>query len=197
MPIARRKKRREEENPPTFVLDENLGTAILARYLRDVGLASLTFQDLKMRGEQDPWAFYYIGKCGYCLITSDKTFLDHFTHMVAIRLGKTRVFAFTSGNENMRRRGEAFVKAKAKILRLIKNQDAPFVASVGLSGEVSLVNANPMPTKKLCRPEHWESYIRVCKAEGIEIHQEAYTVPGSSCLPRDATEGPDSGQRDN
>jgi predicted nuclease of predicted toxin-antitoxin system len=164
-----------------------LGTAILARYLRSTGLKAVTFDDLSMRGEQDPWAFYYCGKQGYCLITSDKTFLDHFTHMVAIQLGTTRVFSFKNGNAKMKRRGEAFVRANAKILRVIKKREAPFVASIGLSGEVTLVNSNPMPTKKLCRPEHWESYVRVCKAEGVEIHEEAYTVPGSTCLPRRLT----------
>jgi len=81
----------------------------------------VTFEALGLRGEQDPWAFYYCGKNNYCLITSDKSFLDHFTHMAAIQLGKTRIFAFTSGNENMHLRGKAFVKAQAKIFRVIKH----------------------------------------------------------------------------
>lgn len=142
----------------------------------------MTFEALGLRGEQDPWAFYFCGKSGYCLITSDKSFLDHFTHMAAIQLGKTRVFAFTSGNENMHLRGKAFVKAKAKILRAIKHHTAPFVASVGLSADVNIVDEKPMPTKKLCRPEHWESYLKVCKAEGVEIHEQAYSVAGSDYL---------------
>jgi len=102
--------------------------------------------------------------------------------MAAIQLGKTRVFAFTSGNENMHLRGKAFVKAKAKILRAIKHHAAPFVASVGLSADVNIVDEKPMPTKKLCHPEHWESYLKVCKAEGVEIHEQAYSVAGSDYL---------------
>jgi hypothetical protein len=156
----------------------------LAKYIREAGLKVVTFEELALRGEQDPWAFYFCGKNNYCLITSDKSFLDHFTHMTAIQLGKARVFSFTSGDVNMNRRGQAFVKAKAKILAMVRKHPAPFIASIGLSAEVNLVDEKPMPTKKLCRPEHWESYLKVCKAEGVEIHEQAYTVPGSAYLPR-------------
>jgi len=181
--IARKKKPRDEESP-IFALDENLGTTILPRYLKQAGFEMVTFETIGLRGEQDPWAFYFCGKNNYCLITSDKSFLDHFTHMAAIRLGKTRVFAFTSGSDNMHVRGKAFLKARAKILRALKHHEAPFVASVGLSGDVNVVDEKPMPTKKLCRPEHWESYLKVCKSEGVEIHEQAYSVAGSDYLRR-------------
>jgi predicted nuclease of predicted toxin-antitoxin system len=181
--IARKKKQRDEESP-VFALDENLGTTILPRYLQRADLRVVTFEALGLRGEQDPWAFYYCGKNDYCLVTSDKSFLDHFTHMAAIQLGKTRVFAFTSGNENMNLRGKAFVNAKARILRVIRHHAPPFVASIGLSDDVNVVDEKPMPTKKLCRPEHWESYLKVCRAEGVEVHEKAYTVAGSDYLSR-------------
>jgi aspartate/tyrosine/aromatic aminotransferase len=82
----------------------------------------------------------------------------------------------------MRIRGSAFVGAKAKICRIIKKQSAPFIASIGVSGDIKLLARNPMPVRKLCTPEHWDSYERVCRAEGIEIHEEAYLVPGSAYL---------------
>lgn len=43
--------------PPIFVLDENLGTGILARYVREAGFEVRTFVELKMQGEQDPMRY--------------------------------------------------------------------------------------------------------------------------------------------
>jgi hypothetical protein len=146
------------------------------------GFEVRTFEQLSLRGEQDPWAFYQCGKNGYVLLTSDKAFLGHFTHMTAIQLGRTAVFAFTSGNENMKLRGKAFVLAKSRILHAIRNNDAPFVASIGSNGTVTLLDKRPGPMKRLCQPEHWASYVRVCRAEGVEIHEEAYSYPGSAVL---------------
>lgn len=194
--VTRKTNKPRKDEVPVFVLDENLGTRILPSHLRAAGFEVRTFSGLGMAGEQDPWAFYYCGKNNYCLITSDKKFMDPFTHMAAIQLGKARIFAFTSGDENMNRRAAAFVKAKPKILRLIKRQQAPFVASIGLSAEVILVDEKPMPTRKYCRPEHWESYVKVCKAEGVEIHEDAHSVPGSEVLGRGlkGRPGADSGK---
>ena len=144
-----------------------------------MGLDVVMCDSLSLCGEQDPWVFYTCGKNDHCLITVDKDFVHYFTHMAAIALGKTRVFFFTSGTANMEERGKAFKKAKAKALRIIKKQEATFIASIGIDGSVKTVDRRPMPTRKQCTEAHWDSFVRVCRAEGVPIPQEAFSAPGA------------------
>lgn len=118
--------------------------------------------------ERDPWIFYWAGKNGYVLVTADLSFKALFTHQAAINLGSTAVLSFTGSTYNSAKRGEAFLRGKAGIFRMLKKQTRPFIATIWLRGEVHLDSAHPSPNRKRVDPRDWESYERVCKEEGIE-----------------------------
>ncbi len=72
--------------------------------------------------ERDPWIFYWAGKNNYVMVTADLKFKRLFTHQAAIASGRTAVFSFTGRTYNSTIRGEAFIAAKAEILRMLRNR---------------------------------------------------------------------------
>lgn len=156
------------ESPPRFLLDRNLGSLKLRAQLSADGLDVIVHDEIfDNPAERDPWIFYQCGKKGMVLVTSDKTFLKFFPHMAAIRLGKTAIFYFTQNNYNSAARGRAMLNAKDRILKIIRVERRPFIASISMGGQVTLVDRTPEPNRKQCDPQDWASYKRVCKEEGI------------------------------
>jgi len=171
--ISRTKKQLEHE--PCFLLDRSLGRHKLALQLRAAGLDVVAGDELYPETERDPWIFYDCGKQGKVVVTADKEFMKSFPHMAAISLGNTTVIAFTSNNYNSHVRGRAFIKAKSKVYRaILRSGGVGFIASLGMEGTFSIVNASPTPSKKYCDERDWKSYERVCFSEGL-----AYKTPVS------------------
>jgi hypothetical protein len=148
-------------------LDRNLGAYQLKVQLSKEGLDVTAHDEIFGPLERDPWIFYWAGKNNYVLVTADLSFKKLFTHQAAIALGQTAVFAFSGATFNSDARGEAFKKAKSKILRTLRKQARPFIATVLLSGEIHMDSSNPRPSRKKVDSRDWESYERVCAAEGI------------------------------
>lgn len=151
-----------------FFLDRNLGSVDLPDRLRGQGVRIEIHDDFYQQKARDPWIFYECGKKGWIVVTSDKEFMKSFPHMAAIALGKTMVFAFSHNNYNSKVRSEAFITARPAIDRIIRgNRGKSLIATVGMTGTVSINNLNPRPTRKSCDPADWQSYVDVCRAEGI------------------------------
>lgn len=123
MPSKRRLNTLGNKPPdPRFLLDRNLGAYELKAQLSDAGLDVTAHDEIFGPLERDPWIFYWAGKNDYVLVTADLSFRRLFTHQAAIVLGRTAVFSFTGTTFNSAARGEAFTKAKAKILRILRKQ---------------------------------------------------------------------------
>lgn len=149
-------------------MDRNLGAHDLKNELVLNGLDVTVHDTLFAQQERDPWIFYWAGKNDYVLVTADLDFKRLFTHQAAITLGRTAVLSFTGSTYNSEIRAKAFLKAKSKIFRILKNQPRPFIATIWLGGEIHLDNPNPSPNRNRVDRKDWESYERVCKAEGID-----------------------------
>ena len=141
---------------------------MLPNRLRQAGKDIVVHDDVYVPTERDPWIFYECGKKGLIVVTSDKLFMKSFPHMAAIALGRTTVLAFSNNNFNAQARGTAFIAAtKAIATHMATANGNPFIATIGINGDVTMNDQNPRPTRKACDQADWESYVRVCKVEGI------------------------------
>ncbi len=153
-----------------------MGAYELANQLGSAGLDITVHDKIYARTERDPWIFYEQGKKGLIVVTTDKLFTKSFPHMAAIALGKTTVLYFSNNNWKSKIRGDAFLAARAAIKRALRETGKrPFIASIGMGGTFSVVEEKPRPRRKKCDPRDWESYRRVCEAEGISPENEKDT----------------------
>jgi hypothetical protein len=130
--------------------------------------------DLYVQTERDPWIFYECGKHGFVVVTSDTEFMKSFPHMAAIALARTTVLAFSNNNYKSEVRGNAFLKALPRITAELskrgkRKKDKYFVGIVGMTGTLTVRAEAPMPYRKTCDPKDWDSYARVCAAEGVLV----------------------------
>jgi hypothetical protein len=183
VPSKKRSNTSKQPKPPKFhfFLDRNLGAYVLPNRLRKAGKDVVVHDDIYVPTERDPWIFYECGKKGLIIVTSDKLFMKSFPHMAAIALGRTTVLAFSNNNFNAQVRGTAFIAATRAIATCMSQAAGnPFIATIGTKGDVTVNDRNPRPTRKACDRADWESYVRVCKVEGIAIDQpnELVIKPG-------------------
>jgi hypothetical protein len=67
-------------------------------------------------------------------------------------------------------RGHAFIKALELIESAIDNyqkQGKNFVGIIGMHGTFRIVEERPLPHRATCDARDWESYKKVCEAEGV------------------------------
>jgi hypothetical protein len=146
-----------------------LGSVHLPKQLRDAGLDITIHDDVYHQTERDPWIYYDRGKASMIVVTSDSMFMKSFPHMAAIALARTTVLAFTSNSEKSAVRGAAFLKALPAIYDELKQRKKGryFIGIVGMSGTFRIKEERPLPHRKSCDRSDWESYKRVCDAEGV------------------------------
>ena len=169
MPSKKRSSISRSKKPPKtlFFIDRNLGAFCLAEQLRSAGFEVRVHDDFYHQKERDPWIFYECGIKHWVVITSDTGFMKAFPHMAAVALGNTTVIAFTNNNYKSDVRGKAFIAARRKIAAALKAHKARnFIAVVG-TGSFRICAESPLPSRKSCEPEDWESYERVCKKAGV------------------------------
>ncbi len=128
--------------------------------------------DVYQPTERDPWIFYDRGKRGFIVVTSDTAFMKSFPHMAAIALARTSVLAFSHNNYKSEVRGRAFLKALPRIEKEVARHQREhklnyFIAVVGMAGTFTVKAESPMPHRRTCDAKDWESYERVCQAEGV------------------------------
>lgn len=166
--ISRRRKRPKIR----YFLDRNLGSFYLPAQLRNEGLDVTIHDDQYTQTERDPWIFYERGRLGFVVVTSDTDFMKSFPHMAAIALAKTTVLAFSNNNYKSEVRGNAFLKALPAIeaelaFRRRRRKNIYFIGTIGTLGTLTIKADSPLPHRKTCDPRDWESYERVCAAEGM------------------------------
>lgn len=172
MPSKRRLDTLASKPPdPKFLLDRNLGAYQLKAQLSNEGFDVTAHDEIFGQLERDPWIFYWAGKNNYALVTADLSFKKLFTHQAAIALGRTAVFSFSGANFNSVARGRAFSKARPSILRMLRKQQRPFIATILFNGVIHIDSTNPRPRRKKVDPRDWASYEQVCKAEGINPYE--------------------------
>ena len=113
---------------------------------------------------RDPELLYCCGKKGWVVITGDKSLFSAVPHRAAIELGGTAVFAFTNNHRGAATWSRAMLTAHSKILRMAKHRRRPFMASIGLDGQVRVVTTSPS-TKKAVDPSDEASYKRALEYE--------------------------------
>jgi predicted nuclease of predicted toxin-antitoxin system len=155
-----------------FFLDRNLGSFLLPAQLRRAGLNTTIHDDLYVQTERDPWIFYECGRAGFVVLTSDTEFMKSFTHMAAIAVARTTVLAFSNNNYKSEVRGNAFLAALPKInkelsKRRTRQKNKYFIGIIGMHGTLAIRAESPLPHRKRCDSRDWESYERVCAAEGL------------------------------
>ena len=174
MPSKKRSNTSRSKEPPKtrFFIDRNLGAFCLAEQLRAAGFDVRVHDDFYHQKERDPWIFYECGKQGYIVVTSDTEFVKSFPHMAAIALAHTTVLAFSNNNYKSEVRGNAFLKALPRITGELskhkkRRKNRYFIAVVGMHGSLTIKADAPLPHRKTCATMDWESYERVCAAEGV------------------------------
>jgi len=151
-----------------YFVDRSLGSHFLPLQLREAGLDIVVHDDIYQQTERDPWIFYECGMKKLVVITSDTLFMKSFPHMAAISLAHTSVIAFTNNNYKSQVRGDAFIRARKLIEKsLASHKGAYFVGVVGTNGSFRVCAESPLPSRKTCKPEDWQSYDRVCKTAGV------------------------------
>jgi hypothetical protein len=89
-------------------------------------------------------------------------------HMAAIALAKTRVIAFANNKRTSDVKGAAFIAAGNAIeAALRKHRRSYFIGVVGIPGTFRICAESPMPSRKTCHQEDWDSYERVCRSAGV------------------------------
>jgi predicted nuclease of predicted toxin-antitoxin system len=180
---ATSRKKKQLDRQPSFLIDRSLGRLQLLLQLHAAGIDVTAGDDVYDETERDPWIFYKCGKEGKIVLTADKDFMRSFPHMAAIALGKTTVIAFTSNNYNSAARGRAFIRAQSRIFRAINDSETNFIGSVGMDSTFVILERSPFPNRKYCDEKDWNSYERVCKAEGIDPNPRT-SLAKSPSVPR-------------
>lgn len=172
MPSKKQSSTSQQRKQPEYryFLDRNLGSVFLPAQLRSIGLDITVHDDVYQQTERDPWIFYECGKLGFVVVTSDTAFMRSFPHMAAISLAKTTVLAFSNNNYKSDVRGNAFIRARPrieKVLSVHRRRHKNFIGVIGMQGTFTVKKEAPLPERKTCDPRDWESYERVCKYEGV------------------------------
>jgi predicted nuclease of predicted toxin-antitoxin system len=126
------------ELPPFFV-DRSLGKVQVAERLRGAGLTVHVHDDHFPIDAKDVDWLPEVGRRGWAVLTKDKAIRKRALELQALRQGGVAAFILTSGDLQGSEMGQVFVDALPKMLRLLRKQEPPFVATVSRGGLVSLM----------------------------------------------------------
>lgn len=132
----------QEQSPrDDFVLflDENLhNCAPLLAALTDAQIKYERHGTHFKPGELDEVWLPKVAENRWIIVTKDKGIRYNELEISAVLQYKAREFLFSSGNSTAAQMAEVMVKALPKMKRLARKVEAPFIASLTLSGEVHL-----------------------------------------------------------
>jgi len=89
-------------------------------------------------GTEDSVWLPFVGQRGWILLTKDKRIRFNQLEKTAVRRHRVREFYFSSGNFTGAEMSEILIAALPAMIRTVRNQEPPFIASIGESGQVSL-----------------------------------------------------------
>jgi hypothetical protein len=133
-----------EHSPPqpeefVLFLDENLcNSAAILETLNKLGIRFERHLDRFSRGAPDEEWLPVVGANGWILLTSDKKIRYNFLEKRALLKSRVREFVFVSGNMSGAEMAGALEMAFAKMQRMCRKFQPPFVAALTRAGEVHL-----------------------------------------------------------
>src|SRR6266550_4910399 len=89
-------------------------------------------------GTQDSVWLPFVGQQGWILLTKDKRIRFNQLEKTAVRRHRVREFYFSSGNFTGLEMAQILVAALPEMARVCRRYDAPFIASISKSGQVSV-----------------------------------------------------------
>jgi hypothetical protein len=89
-------------------------------------------------GTDDVLWLPYVGERGWILITKDKRIRYNELEKAAVRRYRIREFYFSSGNYSGAEMAEMLVNALRDMVRIVRREKPPFMASISRSGKVSV-----------------------------------------------------------
>jgi len=131
----------DERDSPVIFLDEN---HCRNRYVIDAieaaGVRCERHLDHFPAGTEDVIWLPEVGRRGWCLLTTDARIRSNYLEREAVRLNGVRMFYFSRNNLGGQAMGAVIAKAMGDIVRLATSQPAPFTASIGKNGDVTIRN---------------------------------------------------------
>jgi uncharacterized protein YbjT (DUF2867 family) len=116
-----------------------LGKKIIAAKLRQCGLTVEVHDDHFPQNAPDEDWLLEVGKRRWIVLTKDDRMRYRPAALEAYRSNKVRVFIFGSGEMKAQEMADAFITALLRILRLVRNNPAPFFARISRIGFVALL----------------------------------------------------------
>jgi hypothetical protein len=89
-------------------------------------------------GTEDSVWLPFVGQRGWILLTKDKRIRFNQLEKTAVRRHRVREFYFSSGNFTGAEMAEILVAALPAMIKTVRKQEPPFIASIAKSGQVSL-----------------------------------------------------------
>lgn len=141
MPSAVNSYRKLRNRPPVFFLDRCLGGHMVAAKLRaNSEIMVEAHHEHFAEDEKDEIILREIGKRQWIFLTKDKRIRYNPLALASIRESSARV-VYLSSNVNLKGEqvGEVFLKAASSIVKIARQNNAPFVAKVTKDSKVSIV----------------------------------------------------------
>jgi hypothetical protein len=139
----RSKKRSAAKSAPpesfVFFVDESLGAYQVPGALRKAGLRVEIHRDHFSPGCADHVWLGHAGRSDWIVLTKDDRIRYRETEKGAILRAGARAFVLAGGNLSGEEMAQAYLQALERMIQLASELPAPFVASVGRSGEVRVL----------------------------------------------------------
>jgi hypothetical protein len=126
-------------DPLTLFLDRSLGKHIVADALRQAGAAvELHDNHFRQDARDEEW-LREVGRRGWIVLTRDDRIRYRFHERTALFQARVRAFVLVRRSLSGPAMAEAFVKALPAMQRFVARYQAPFIARVTQTGNVSLL----------------------------------------------------------
>ncbi len=126
--------------PPTFFLDRTIGKKIVAQALRGASLHVETHDDHFAQDAKDEEWLRVAGESKWVVVTNDRKIRYRSLELNCLQRSGVRAFAFAHGNLTGGEMAAVFLKALPKIIRILKRNKGPFIATLTRSGDVHLLS---------------------------------------------------------
>ena len=135
---------KQQPKRPTFYLDRNLGSRILAKRLRDAGLLVEIHDDhLEPAAPDEDW-IELVAAQDWVALTRDKNIRYRAGEIEAVRYHSARVIVIRAKNSTAQDQADIIIKNHTKILRAIEKHRAPFILGIDRHGAIEAYSIGPL-----------------------------------------------------
>jgi hypothetical protein len=131
--------------PYVFFVDRSLGGHIVAEALRATGTDVRAHDDLFAQDTDDEVWLADIGKRGWVVLTKDVVIRRDSLQRRVLLSADVAAFVLARGDVSGPVMAAAFVMALPRMHKALRRFDVPFIASVTVAGDVSLVHTGAGP----------------------------------------------------